>query len=196
MLASSEVKYGDMDCRRDYIVIPGRNTYFNLRLPSYLYVFPERDLILESFYCLSCLRPPPSGEQTSYLAPPSRKVDRILLPYWKSPVYKKEGRKIESYSSTAFTAVRCSAILHVWWRGNAVSNLTDKTENNLKFEYCLIPGGSDQGGNNEFTRDRFCGAAFGPCATPTGNVMQCAAALGPVTTYSKPFIVQGGDSIA
>ena len=92
------------------------------------YVFPERDLSLESFYCLSCLRPPPSGEQTSYLAPPSRKVDRILLPYWKSPVYKKEGRKIESYSSTAVTAVRCSTILHVWWRGNAVSSPTDKTD--------------------------------------------------------------------
>lgn len=54
-------------------------------------------------------------------------------------------------------------------------------------DYIIIPGGSDNGVNNEFSRDRFCGNALGPCATTTGTM--CAAALGPVTTYSKPFIV-------
>jgi hypothetical protein len=57
-------------------------------------------------------------------------------------------------------------------------------DNDCKNDYLLIPGGSDNGANNEFSRDRFCGAALGPCAAPaaTPTAVTCNAELLPVTS--------------
>jgi hypothetical protein len=57
-------------------------------------------------------------------------------------------------------------------------------DNLCRNDYLVIPGGSDDGGNGEFAKDRFCGTALGPCAAPaaTPTATSCMRELLPVTS--------------
>ncbi len=63
-------------------------------------------------------------------------------------------------------------------------NMVKFGDTDCRNDYLIIPQGSETGLNNEFTRDRFCGTALGPCATPAGTPgsTTCSAELLPVTS--------------
>ncbi|XP_023322170.1 uncharacterized protein LOC111696699 [Eurytemora carolleeae] len=56
------------------------------------------------------------------------------------------------------------------------------------YDYVRIPGGSEDGSTHT-SRERFCGLALGFCRVQTGKTVDCAAALGSVISYSKPFLL-------
>lgn len=49
-------------------------------------------------------------------------------------------------------------------------------------DYVVIPGGSENGEINSFTRDRYCGITLGRCTPGSTGATTCAAAAGAVTS--------------
>ena len=64
----------------------------------------------------------------------------------------------------------------------------DDTKSGCPYDYVRIPGGSEDG-NTHTSRERYCGQALGFCRVQTGKTVDCAAALGAIITYAKPFVL-------